>query len=75
MHTIQKRSNGTPQLSDVVSSSVDMPNLCLIMSKRSDIMSKCDVELYKLCDVVSNGSVVMSKCGVDLSKYCHHVKR
>ena len=51
---------------DVVSSSVDMPNLCLIKSKRSVVIPKRGVDL----SIISKGSEVMSKCGVDLSEHC-----
>ena len=43
---------GTPQLSDVVSNSVDMSNLCLIMSKRSVIMSSCGVDGVTCLNIV-----------------------
>ena len=50
-----------PQLSEIVSSGVDMPNFT--MPKKSVVIPKCGV-------IISKGSVVMSKCGVDLSKLC-----
>ena len=56
-----------PQLSGVVSNSVDMSNLCLILSERSVIMSNCGVDLPNYCLILSKGSVIISKCGDELS--------